>query len=54
MKTKHLISNWEIWKELCSSWKIDPYENIEWGEDRGGGDSMTWEYIGDIPEKEEE
>lgn len=55
MKTKHLISSWKKWEELCGYWKIDPYKNVEHGEDRGkgGGDSIMYEYIGDIPKKEE-
>ena len=53
MKTKHLIADWKIWKELCMNWKVDPYEFVEYGEDSGGGDSFSWEYIGDTPKKEE-
>lgn len=48
------ISSWEEWKKLCIGWEIDPYKNFEFGEDLGGGDSRDYEYIGDIPEKEEE
>lgn len=52
MHNKHLIVKWEIWKELCAGWKINPYENVEYGEDRGGGDSFTWEFIGTMPKED--
>ena len=54
MKNKHLISNWREWVELCSYWDEDPYKTVEFGEDKGGGDSFTWEYTGDVPKKEDE
>jgi len=47
------ISNWETWKELCENIGIDPYECIDFGIDDRGGNSTDYEYIGDIPEKEE-
>ena len=53
MKNKHLITDWRVWEELCMNWEIDPHENLEHGEDSGGGDSFFWEYTGDVPEKEE-
>jgi len=52
MSTKY-ISNWETWKELCLQNDVDPHENVDDGIDEGGGNSMNWEYFGDIPEKEE-
>ena len=47
------IDHWKDWVELCDIADIDPYENVDVGFDRGGGDSEDWEYTGDIPEKEE-
>ena len=32
MKTKHLITDWRVWQELCEDWKIDPYKAVEYGE----------------------
>jgi len=52
MKTFY-ISKWEDWKELCEQNDIDPHETLEFGIDEGGGNSRDYEYIGDIPEKEE-
>lgn len=52
MKPIH-IANWQIWKELCWDWGIDPYENVDYGIDIGGGNSRDFEYTGDIPKKEE-
>jgi len=50
-KTHHII-NWEDWKELCEKYEIDPYEEIEFGFDLGGGNSEDFEFIGEIPIKE--
>jgi len=47
------INNWVEWKELCQYWNYDPYETIEFGIDKGGGNSTDFEYIGDVPEKDE-
>ena len=49
----HYISDWNTWKELCEKWDIDPHENVDFGIDEGGGNSTDFEYIGNIPEKEE-
>jgi len=32
---------------------FDPYEQVDFGIDKGGGNSIDYEYVGDIPEKEE-
>lgn len=53
MAKTNYISNWQIWKELCWDWDIDPYENGDFSIDEGGGNSINYEYIGDIPKKEE-
>jgi hypothetical protein len=52
MKTKY-ITDWETWKKLCLQNNVDPYENVDFGIDEGGGNSMNWEYVGDVPDKEE-
>ena len=48
------IYQWKEWKELCEANDIDPYENVDFGIDKGGGDSEDFEYVGDIPKKEGE
>jgi len=48
------ITNWQIWKELCWDWGIDPHENVDYSIDMGGGNSKNFEYTGDVPEKETE
>lgn len=49
----HKIYNWQEWKELCDQYNIDPYRNADFGIDKGGGDSIDFEYEGDVPEREE-
>ena len=53
MKTNY-ITNWETWKELCEENDIDPYVYANFGIDEGGGNSRDFEYIGEIPPREEE
>jgi len=54
MSTKEIhITNWETWEKLCAEYKADPYENVSLHRDLGGGNSMGYEFCGDIPEKEE-
>lgn len=48
MKTNY-ITNWNEWVELCEHFDHDPRTTIEFGIDRGGGNSTDFEYIGDIP-----
>jgi len=48
------IYEWETWKELCEKNDIDPYENVDFGIDKGGGNSEDFVYVGEIPEKEKE
>lgn len=52
MKPIH-VTDWEFWKELGEFYKFDPYENVNHGIDEGGGNSTDFEFIGDIPKKEE-
>jgi len=51
MKTT-IIATWETWKRVCEERGIDPWEEIEFSIDEGGGNSRDFEYIGDVPEKE--
>lgn len=46
------ISDWEEWKEGCLQRDIDPYEEDEVGFDLGGGDSETFVFVGEKPERE--
>ena len=54
MGQTHYLNDWEAWKELCEFYNFDPYEGVELSVDEGGGNSSDFEYIGDIPEKEDE
>lgn len=54
MGKTHYISDWEQWKKLCEYYGEDPHENVDLGFDLGGGKSRDFEYIGDIPEREED
>jgi len=47
------ITNFETWKMMGEHYDFDPYEQVDHSIDTGGGNSMDWEYTGDIPEKEE-
>ena len=51
MGKTYYITNWEEWKGLCTQNNIDPYNNVDFSVDLGGGDSYNFEYIGDFPEK---
>lgn len=53
MNETHKIYEWEVWQNLCLQYDIDPYENVDFGIDQGGGNSENFEYMGDIPEREE-
>jgi len=44
------VPSWDDWKELADKYDFDPYEEIEFGLDAGGGDGYYWEYTGDVPE----
>jgi len=52
-KSYYSTSDWNEWKEFCESHEEDPYETTEIGFDAGGGDSVDYEYTGDVPEREE-
>ncbi len=51
--TVHYISYWETWKLFCEHYCYDPYKTVELGLGKGGGNTTDFEYVGDIPEKEE-
>jgi len=51
--TEYRIVRWEDWVKLCETHDIDPYEEIEFGIDKGGGNSDDYYYLGDVPEREE-
>ena len=51
--TTHRVIKWEDWKELADRYDFDPYEEIEFGIDKGRGDSEDFYYAGDIPQREE-
>ena len=48
------ITEWKRWKAMGELEGFDPYECKDYSIDLGGGNSVNWEYIGDIPEKETE
>jgi len=49
-----VIRNWEEWVEFCKEHDEDPYEICDCSFDKGGGNTFDVEYIGDVPEREEE
>lgn len=52
MPTKY-IYYWQTWKELCEQNDVDPYENVDVSVDEEGGDSRSYEYVGEMPKEEE-
>jgi len=52
MKTT-CITNWEQWKTMGEHYGFDPYEQVDHSIDWGGGNSMDYEFCGDVPNKEE-
>ena len=47
------IYDWDSWVELCGEYGVDPWDTWDIAEDRGLGDSIDYEYMGDMPEGEE-
>ena len=47
------INTWERWVSLSEIHDFDPYGGHDFSIDCGGGNSVNYEYTGDIPEKEE-
>ncbi len=51
MKTIY-IPDWKTWELLAEHHDFDPYKEVEFSVDKGGGSSDNFEYIGDIPKDE--
>lgn len=50
------IYNWDEWNELCKHYNVDPHEYGDFsigGKQLSGGDTIDYEYIGDVPERED-
>ena len=47
------ITTWSTWVILSEFHNFDPYKELDFSPDRGGGNSIDYEYTGDVPEKEE-
>jgi len=50
------IYDWGLWEELCRHYNINPrkYTDFSVGcRQITGGESLDYEYIGEVPEKEE-
>ena len=48
------ITSWEEWCDICYDYGIDPWvgrDELVIEQDIGGGDTITYEYIGDVPEE---
>ena len=53
MKTK-LIATWSTWVLLSEYHNFDPYKELDFSIDKGGGNSIDYEYTGDVPKRETE
>ena len=49
---KYQVYHWKDWLQLCLDYDVDPYEEQEFGIDKGGGNSDDYRYVGDVPERE--
>ena len=47
------INSWKAWKSFAEHHNFDPYKQLDFSIDYGGGNSIDWEYTGDVPEKED-
>lgn len=53
------IRDWNLWQTLCKRYNIDPYEYVDFSvgvpshRQITGGESIDYEYVGEVPEKEE-
>jgi len=52
MSKKIYINNWDDWISLCIEHGENPHKIIDFGIDKGGGDSETFIYCGEYPERE--
>ena len=48
MKTLY-IPDWKTWKSLAEHYDFDPYKKLDFSIDKGGGNSIDYEYVGSIP-----
>ncbi len=51
LKTR-CIATWPTWVKLSEHHNFDPYKELDFSIDKGGGNSINYEYIGDVPKKE--
>ena len=47
------IVKWQEWVDVCADYDADPYLDFEITIDRGGGNTDTYYYIGNVPDREE-
>ena len=52
MKTR-LITRWTKWVYFSELHNFDPYKQLDFSIDIGGGNTIDYEYSGDVPEREE-
>lgn len=48
------IPDWKTWESLGEHYDFDPYKEVEFSIDLGGGNSKDYEYVGDVPKKDDE
>lgn len=48
------IGKWSTWVKLSEHHNFDPYKELDFSIDKGGGNSIDWEYVGDTPKKEDD
>jgi len=47
------IATWSTWVILSEFHNFDPYKELEFSIDMGGGNSKDYEFTGDVPGKED-
>jgi len=53
MTTKIHLLSWINYKKVTRHYDVDPYEELEFGIDLGGGDSENFICLDDPPERKE-
>lgn len=48
------INTWECWVSLSEIHDFDPYGGHDFSIDCGGGNSINYEFTGNIPKREEQ
>ena len=48
------ITTWSTWVILSEFHNFDPYKELDFSIDKGGGNSIDYEYTGDVPKREED